>query len=228
VCLRTVPLVKVLSVNVARARPNPFKTVDTTGFDKWPIAGAVQVRAPGPKDGGLGSGLVGDVVGDRANHGGDDQAVYAYAREDLDLWASDLGRELRNGAFGENLTTVGLAVNDALIGEQWRIGDEVILQITCPRIPCATFSGWMGERGWLKAFTRRAVPGAYLRVVRPGRIRPGDPVTVVRRPEHHVTVGLTFRALTLEPDLLPELLAADDLPDEGKDRARRRLPFGFD
>jgi hypothetical protein len=50
-------------------------------------------------------------------------------------------------------------------------------------------------------------------------------VTVVRQPEHHITVGLTFRALTLEPDLLPELLAADDLPEEVKDRARRRLPF---
>ena len=69
--------------------------------------------------------MVGDFIGDVAAHGGDGQAVYAFQREDLDRWAARLGRELANGFFGENLTTVDLEVNEARIGERWKIGDEV-------------------------------------------------------------------------------------------------------
>lgn len=203
------------SVNVGRPRPNPFKDTRATGIGKVPQDGPVEVRAPGPKHGGLGSGLVGDFVGDVQHHGGDGQAVYAFQREDLDRWAERLGREIPNGYFGENLTTVGLEVNQALIGERWRIGDEVVLQVVSSRTPCATFRGQMGVRGWLKMFTADARPGAYLSVVTPGTIRSGDPVEVIRRPEHDVTVSLMFRAFSTEPDLLPSLLpAGDDLDDE--------------
>lgn len=219
----------VLSVNSGKPIPNPYKETRSTGIDKRPVDGPVEVRAPGPKQGGLGSGLVGDHIGDRANHGGDTQAVYAYAREDLDQWEPVLGRTLSNGGFGENLTTSGLDVTSALVGERWRIGPDVVLQVTGPRIPCGTFRGWLDERGWLKTFTKRAAPGSYLQVVEPGLIRGGDPVEIVHRPEHEVTIGLVFRALTLEPELLPEILAAgDDLEDEIADRARRRLPFEID
>ena len=74
------------------------------------------VRAPGPMHGGLGSGLVGDTIGNQKLHGGDDQAVYAYAREDLDAWEIQLQRTLNNGMFGENLTTSGIDVTGARIG----------------------------------------------------------------------------------------------------------------
>ena len=159
-----------------------------------------------------GSGLVGDAIGDHGHHGGDEQAVYAYAREELDDWERRLGRELRNGMFGENLTTRGLVVSDAVIGERWRIGD-VVLQVTGPRIPCGTFRDHMAEKGWLKTFAVTARSGAYLTVVAPGTVRAGDEVTVVHRPDHNVTSRLAFRALTRERELLPELLAAgDDLP----------------
>src|SRR3954470_23334289 len=107
----------VLSVNVARIMPNPYKQTSITGIDKRPVLGPVPVRAPGTKAGGVGSGLEGDTIGDRAHHGGDDQAVYAYAREDLDDWQRVLGRDLASGSFGENLTTQGIDVNAALIGE---------------------------------------------------------------------------------------------------------------
>lgn len=83
----------------------------------------------------------------------------------------------------------------------------MLLQVTSPRIPCGTFATWLGERRWERRFTERAVPGAYLRVSEPGTIRAGDPVTVEHRPDHDVTIGLSFRAITLEPELLPGLLA---------------------
>src|SRR5882724_10625086 len=98
----------VLAVNLARVRVNPDLKSVPTGIDKVPTQEAVEVRAPGPMHGGLGSGLVGDVIGNHKVHGGDDQAVYAYAREDLDAWETQLARTLTNGMFGENLTTVGI------------------------------------------------------------------------------------------------------------------------
>ncbi|MGW2377350.1 MOSC domain-containing protein [Kitasatospora sp. NPDC001683] len=212
---------KLLSVNVGRPRPNPWKGLSATGIDKQPVDGPVAVTAPGPKGTGA-VGLAGDRVYDVKHHGGSDQAVYAYAREDLDGWEAELGRPLANGVFGENLTTVGLDVNGALIGERWRIGPDVVLEVSCARIPCSTFEGWLQREGWITRFTRAGVPGAYLRVVEPGAIRTGDPVGIVHRPDHDVTVEVVFRAMTLEPALLPRLLAADALPEEVRALARRR------
>ena len=94
------------------------------------------------------------------------QAVYAFAREELDWWGERLGRDLPDGMFGENLTTRGLAVDEALVGEQWAVGDEVLLQVTAPRIPCATFATRMGEPRWVKQFSEVGRSGAYLAVVR--------------------------------------------------------------
>jgi MOSC domain-containing protein YiiM len=218
---RIVVFMRLLSVNVGRPRPNPWKGLGATGIDKRPAAGPVAVIAPGPKGTGM-VGLAGDRVYDVKHHGGPDQAVYAYAREDLDRWEGELGRPLANGVFGENLTTAGLDVSGALIGERWRIGTDVVLEVSCPRIPCATFQGWLERGGWIKRFTRAAVPGAFLRVIEPGDIRAGDPVQIVHRPGHEVTIALCFRALTREPELLPRLLAADALPEEGRELARRR------
>lgn len=218
----------VLTVNVAHVRPNPFKEATVTGIDKRPTAQPVYVRAPGTKADGIGSGLDGDSIGDREAHGGDDQAVYAYAREDLDHWEGHLGRPLAPGSFGENLTTESIDINQALIGERWRIGDRLELQITDPRIPCSTFRGWIDEPGWLKTFTLAAIPGSYLRVLTPGHVSAGDPIAVIHRPAHDVTVALVFRALTREPELLPRILAAaDDLPDETRLAAVRGETFSI-
>ncbi|MGC4945978.1 MOSC domain-containing protein [Streptomyces sp. DT224] len=211
----------VLSVNIGRPRPNPWKGISATGIDKRPVDGPVAVAAPGPKGTGA-VGLAGDRAYDVKHHGGTDQAVYAYAREDLDGWEAELGRPLANGVFGENLTTLGVDVNGALIGERWRIGPDVVLEVSCSRIPCATFQGWLERDGWIKRFTRAALPGAYLRVIEPGEIRSGDRLEIVHRPAHEVTVALEFRAMTLEPELLPLLAVADALPEEGKELIRRR------
>lgn len=223
------PHPRVDTVNIGSPQPNPFKSTHATGIDKHAQSGPVEVRDPGPKHGGLGSGLVGDYIGDPRHHGGDEQAVYAFAREDLDRWAERLERPLPNGFFGENLTTVGLDPNDARLGEIWRIGEVVELQVTSPRVPCATFRGWVDEPGWLKLFTADARPGAYFRVLVPGSISSGDPVTVVRRPDHDVSVSLAYRAMIGEPELLPSLAAAgDDLVDELAEMVRDRQTITLD
>lgn len=212
-------------MNLGRATPSDHTDWPAgTGIDKRPADGPVRVAAPGPKGQGA-SGLAGDTVCDTRHHGGDDQAVYAYAREDLDVWERELGRELANGVFGENFTTSGIDVSGALVGERWRVGSELLLEVTSPRIPCRTFAGWLGERGWVKRFTRAAVPGAYLRVLEPGEVRSGDPVEIVHRPDHEVTVAFLFRAETTERELLPRVLAAGDaLHPEAREAALKYRP----
>jgi MOSC domain-containing protein YiiM len=212
---------RLLSVNIGHPRLNPWKQIKLTGIDKRPVDGPVMVTPARAK--GLGMvGLAGDRVYDVLNHGGPDQAVYAYAREDLDFWEKELGRTLPNGVFGENLTTDGADVNGALIGERWRVGPDVILEASCPRIPCGTFQGWLAQAGWIKRFTQAAMPGSYFRVIEPGEIRAGDRIEIVHRPEHDVTIALSFRALTIEPELLPRLLVADALPRDLRELAQRR------
>jgi MOSC domain-containing protein YiiM len=214
---------RLASVNIGSPRPTEFSSVGVTGIDKRPVTHPVAVAVPGSAERPGPSGLAGDAICDAAHHGGVDQAVYAYAREDLDRWETELGRPLPSGVFGENLTTSGLDVSGALIGERWQVGTTCVLEVSVPRIPCRTFAGWLAENGWVQRFTAAGDPGAYLRVVTPGVVQAGDAVVVVHRPEHAVTIGLTFRALTTDRDLLPELLAAGDaLPVEAQEQARRQ------
>ncbi len=216
----------VLSVNVARARtnPDPHAMSNVTGIDKVPVTEPVMVRAPGPMHGGLGSGLVGDTIGNSKFHGGDDQAVYAYAREDLDAWEIQLQRTLVNGNFGENLTTEGVDVTALRIGERWRVGtDGLVLEVSAPRTPCRTFQAFLNLSHWMKTFIQAGKPGAYFRVISPGTVRAGDAIAIDYRPDHDVTIGLVFRARFSEPGLLPQLLVADALSAELKDYARRRV-----
>ncbi|MFF4956606.1 MOSC domain-containing protein [Streptomyces sp. NPDC001222] len=212
----------LVSVNLGRPRSVDYtdQAEGLTGIDKRPVDGPVRVAAPGPKGTGA-SGVAGDAVCDLRFHGGDEQAVYAFAREDLDAWEQELGRRLPNGSFGENLTTEGLDVSGARIGERWRIGPEAVLEVTSGRIPCRTFQEHLGERGWVRRFTRQGAPGAYLRVLAPGEIQAGDPVEIVHRPGHDITVALQFRASTTERHLLPGLLAAGDALHSGIARSAR-------
>ena len=199
----------VLSVNAGGLQPVPGLRRGS-GIHKRPLD-RIEVRDPGPKRGGLGSGVVGDRIGSSKHHGGETQAVYAFAREELDWWERELDRELGNGMFGENLTTVGLDVDGAEIGEQWRVG-TALLEVCGPRIPCATFAAHMAERRWVRRFAARERVGAYLGVTEAGVVEPGDPIVVVRRPGHGLTVPMFFLAAMGDRDMAARLLEAQVLP----------------
>jgi MOSC domain-containing protein YiiM len=184
-----------------------------TAIDKRPVTHAVDVGE---------LGVAGDEQADVKYHGGPDKAVYAFAREDLDRWEQVLGRSLHDGQFGENLTTSGIDVNHALVGERWRVGGA-LLEVCSVRIPCRVFANWLQEQGWVRRFTADARPGPYLRVVEPGLIAPGDPIEVEHRPTHELTVSTVFQAMTTRSDLLPLLLEVPQLEDDLADQARRQL-----
>lgn len=187
------------SVNVGAVVDVPWGQLKRSGIDKRPTSDPVHI---GPL------GLRGDEIADAKHHGGLDQAVYAYAREDLDLWEAEIGRSLRSGEFGENLTTQGLDVQNARLGDRWKIG-SVLLEVAGVRIPCSVFQGFLDEPSWVRRFTERGVPGAYLRVLAEGEVRAGDDLEVVERRRHELTVGFAFRALTTQRELLPQLAAEE-------------------
>ena len=206
----------IRSVNVGRPKDVSWAALGYTSIDKRPVEGPVRAHR---------NGLVGDVVSDTKHHGGPDQAIYAFAREDLDLWGQRLGRELRDGQFGENLTTEGIDVNEAFVGERWQVGTTV-LEVAYVRTPCNDFKGWMGVSGydaaqWVKRFTAECRPGPYLRVLQEGVLAAGDEIIVLERPDHGITVSTMFRALNLDRSLAPQLLRIDGLAERARTKAAR-------
>ncbi len=208
--LPLVPAV-VLSVNAGRLTRVPG-IKRPSGIDKRPVD-RIEVRDPGPRYGGLGSGVVGDSIGSSKHHGGDSQAVYAFAREELDWWGRELGRDLPAGLFGENLTTYGIDVDAALVGERWRVG-TTLLEVCGPRVPCATFAARMQEPHWVKRFADRGRTGAYLGVIEAGVIEPGDPIVVEHRPEESFTVPEVFWACMGDSELAARVIEAKVLRPE--------------
>jgi MOSC domain-containing protein YiiM len=191
---------RVLAVCVVHAELEVSSTVSRVGrtaIDKRPVTARIRAHR---------LGLDGDHVCDTTNHGGVHQAVYAYAEEDAGRWAAELGRPLPAGWFGENLRLSGLPVSDAVIGERWSVGDT-LLEVTAPRVPCATFQHHSGEQHWVKRFTQRSDTGAYFRVLTEGTIGAGDTVRVEHVPEHGVTVRDLFTGT--DPARLDLLLAAE-------------------
>ena len=199
-------MAQVISVNVGKVLDAPWAGIGRTAMDKQAVTHTVRAER---------LGLEGDQVGDTKHHGGPDQAVYAFAREDLDWWAVELGREVRNGQFAENLTTRGIDVNESEVGERWLVG-SALFEVAMVRIPCNDFKNWQrlngyDDRAWVKRFAQRARPGAYLRVLQEGEVRAGDDLAVVHQPGHGVTVSTMFRALTIDRSLMPELAKVDNL-----------------
>lgn len=171
----------------------------TTAIDKRAVDGAVVVRE---------YGVFGDVQADSEHHGGPDQAVYAYSQEDADYWGAELGRDIMPGLFGENLRTAGIDTNGAVIGERWRIG-KALLEVTSPRVPCATFAERMGEPQWVKRFTAAGRVGCYLRVLERGTIAAGDAVVVEHVPAHGITVGKFFSDPSVQDVVLLQQLETE-------------------
>jgi len=200
---------RIRSINVGRPKDADWAGIGRTSIDKQPVTGPVAVSE---------LGVAGDQVSDTRHHGGADQAVYAYAREDLDFWAAQLGQEIRDGQFGENITTEGIDLTHTPVGTRLQVGD-VVLEVAGVRTPCNDFKGWMGLSGfdntaWVKRFTAELRPGPYFRVLTTGTITAGNEIEVLHEPTHGITVRDLFIALNLDRTRLPALLAIDGLAEK--------------
>ncbi len=205
---------RVLSVNVGTPRlVDTGKREVATAIWKSPVEGRVAVR---------GVNLDGDDQADRSVHGGPDKAIYAYASEDTAWWAAELHRELGPGAFGENLTTAGIDVSGARIGERWRVG-SALLEVRQTRVPCFKLGLRFGDKQMLRRFGEASRPGAYLAIVEEGELGAGDAIEIVSRPDHDVTSALMSDALLKDHGLLPRLLEAPSLMPEWRAWIEERL-----
>lgn len=201
---------RVASINVGEIREvRTGRRTITTAIWKHPVPGPVSVA---------GVNLAGDDQADRTVHGGPDKAVYCYALEDTEWWENELGRELGPGAFGENLSLRGAEVSDAKVGERWAIG-TTLLEVRQPRLPCFKLGLRHGDPRLPKRFANAGRPGAYLGIVTPGVISPGDRIEIVARPTHAITVALVAHAYLHDHRRAAELLAAPALPESWRDWA---------
>jgi MOSC domain-containing protein YiiM len=194
---------KVLSINIAAMVHEGDWTGSEgkTGIDKRSVSGPVVFAQ---------EHVANDVIVDRHAHGGYDQAVYAYAREDADWWENEIGTSIDNGRFGENLTTLGIDVNAAVVGEQWKIG-SVILEVSQPRIPCRVFAGFWQRPNLIKEFMAAGRPGTYLRIIQEGQITAGDSIKVIKVPDHGITIADIYAAKNGERSKVREIAQVKEL-----------------
>jgi MOSC domain-containing protein YiiM len=204
----------VVSVNVGRPRQIDWhgRTV-TTSIWKEPVSGPVSAT---------GVNLDGDDQADRRVHGGPTKALYAYAVEDYDWWADQLGTALEPGTFGDNLSVRGLDLTRAVVGERFRIG-SVTVRVTEPRIPCFKLGIRMGDAGFVDRFANAARPGTYLAIEDPGEVAAGDEITFVDAPAHDITIGDVERAYHGDTELVAALADLDDLSESWRAWAQREL-----
>ncbi|GAC1582926.1 MAG: MOSC domain-containing protein [Candidatus Velthaea sp.] len=196
----------IVSVNIGGIRKlrMPRGEVDSA-IVKLPATVPVALR---------GNSLVGDKQANRKYHGGPDRAVYAYASEDYRWWEARLGRRLEPGTFGENLTTAGIDVNAALIGERWAIGRDAVLEVSMPRVPCSRLAARMGDPAFVATFAQALRLGPYFRIVTHGDIAAGDAIRVTSRPEHGIRLIDAAQIYLFERQRLGELLAAPQIGAE--------------
>src|SRR6267154_1234897 len=171
---------KLVSISVGLPREVQWhgKTVLTSIF-KAPVAGPVKVGR---------LNLEGDRQSDLNAHGGADKAVYVYPAEHYAFWRAELpGVDLPWGTFGENLTTEGLMEDSVHIGDRFGIGSAELV-VTQPRMPCFKLAIRFGRPDMVKRFLRSGLTGFYLAVLREGEVAAGDPIKLLARDEHGVTV----------------------------------------
>lgn len=202
---------RVVSVNIGEVREVIYHgRPRTTAIWKDPVEHPVRL--------GL-NGVEGDHQADPSVHGGPLKAAYFYSTDDLAWWEGELQQSLGPGTFGENLTVTGLTLNDARIGERWRIGGA-LLEVTQPRFPCWKLGLRMADPRFPKRFLEAGRAGAYVSVVTEGAVRAGDALEVVSRPAHPVTVGLIAYLNHADRELALLLLQAAEAgisPDEWQD-----------
>ena len=208
------PVGKVLSVNVGLPREFEYNGRPAkSAIWKSPVAGRVAAG---------GVNLAGDDQADRQAHGGPDKAVYAYAVEDLGWWAQEIGRPLQYGEMGENLTTEGIEVNGALVGERWAIGTTV-LEISEPRVPCWRLGVRMNDKLFPRRFTEALRPGALLRILVEGDVGAGDEIQVIERPDHGLTVRDVLRIYAFDRQEVGRLLTISGMSESWRRWAEHYL-----
>lgn len=175
----------VVSVNVGEPKSLRWRGREVrTAIFKSPTDRRLRAR---------GVNLSGDGQADRKNHGGELKAVYGYPSEHYPWWRAQLG-ELPSewGAFGENLTLVGVDEHRLAIGDLVAVGGA-LLRVTEPRYPCFKLGLRLGRDDVVDRFVQANRTGAYFAIAREGEIGAGDTVEVVEPDPDALSVAELMR-----------------------------------
>lgn len=119
-------------------------------------------------------------------HGGPDAAVSLYAQEAIERVRAD-GHAAFPGAYGENLTLLGLDWAALRPGDRLELGDAdegALLELVKHASPCQTIAHWFVD-GRIARISQKTHPEDarwYARVLREGRVAPGMTVRRLAAP----------------------------------------------
>ncbi|WP_455923733.1 MOSC domain-containing protein [Pseudomonas putida] len=196
----------------------PFVRKGTrSAIAKAPLSGAASVTC---------LGVDGDEQGDTRIHGGVDKAIHQYPREHYAQWQHLIGQHplfAHAGAFGENLSTVGMTEQNICLGDVIRCG-SVMLEVSQTRQPCWKLNDRFGVPDMALRMQRNAMTGWYYRVVEEGVLCPGDAFTLLDRPYPAWSLARVVSVLyrrTLDRDELTGLATLPLVPSWQRLVARR-------
>jgi MOSC domain-containing protein YiiM len=206
---------KIISINVSTGKTVMWKGRPVpTGIFKEPVSGNVMIHR---------LNIEGDQQSDLRVHGGANKAIYSYDIEDYFWWNRALGRELKPGAFGENLTTEGMIDREISIGDTFKVGTAV-LQAVQPRLPCYKLGLKFDDEHMPDRFMAAERWGIYYRVLEEGTVAAGDSVESLTRDRNRVRIADIPRLLSdelIDEDLIVRALQVEAMAPEWKNKVLR-------
>lgn len=167
---------KDVLLNLRTGKVRPLGGVKIlSGINKQPRQGPVKL---------VKAGLVGDER-QFPPHRSPDNALFQYDPRHYDYWRKTLppGREhiCKVGAFGENLSMAHLSEDNVCVGDKFRLGPEVVVQVTMPRQPCYKLNHRFEYKPMSSLTQSAGYTGWYYRVLEEGCIQEGDEMVLVER-----------------------------------------------
>lgn len=210
---------KLVSVNVSLPKEVDFNGQRiSTGIFKKPVTGQVRVGR---------TNLADDGQADLTVHGGEHKAIYVYPHEHYNWWQEQLQRDnFPYGQFGENFTVEGLLEDTVHIGDQFRIGSSVVVQVSQPREPCFKLGIRMGQADFPKQFLASGRVGFYLRVLSEGEIQAGDTIEMIQSDPEKISIQEAWSLMYVDRNNLSNirrLLTVKALAPQWRSSFEKRL-----
>lgn len=211
--------IRVRTLLTGRLAPLGPRAVPS-GIDKRPVTQRLELGR---------EGLTGDQQGDRRHHGGPEKAVHHYPLDHYETWRAEepglAGRLAAPGAFGENVSTLGITEAEVCVGDVWRLGTALV-QVSQGRQPCWRLNERFGLRSMAVRVQSSGRTGWYYRVLEEGTLAPGDAMALLDRPHPRWSLAAIARLLyrdTLDLPALDALSRVEELAQSWRDLARRRI-----
>jgi MOSC domain-containing protein YiiM len=214
----------VAAVQLRLGRALPFgPNGEPSAIDKHPAVGPLRLTV---------NGFEGDEQGDRRHHGGPDKAVHHYPEEHYAAWRLELPElpkdRFQAGAFGENLSTVGLTEANVCIGDVFGLGAARI-QVSQARQPCWKLNLRFGSSDMSRRVQDSGRTGWYYRVLETGEVAPGAALRLLDRPHPDWPLARVLCYLYEDPlnlGALAAIAALANLSASWRELAQRRLASG--